>query len=751
MPLTAHIPIPAIVWQPVAPPMQIALGAGVLCGLAVWAYLRVRSGHRTASTILLLMRLCVIGAVTTLLLGPSREQPREDSTQQSRLTILLDTSESMLTEDCGADARIDYVVRQVLDPSQLQRLQADFQVSLLGFDERVRPLPQGQLEQDPSALATGRATNLAESVTGALAQMNPQAGDAVILISDGRDTNDVSLQPAAALAESKNVPIYTVGVGGTESSVDAALLAVPLQDYLLPNEPGGILVKVYQAGLENQTATIRVKQGETVDQYPVRFNDTGVVELQVPIRQAEPGQYEYEVSIDAVGEEAEVSNNQQVLFCEVMERRIRVLLLEGQPFWDSRFPAQALRKDERIELTQITQLGTGNRETIVSRVEDRGPQLPGSPAEWAEYDVVMLGRSLEHVLDETSAGELVNFVGRGGHVILMRGLPYDPQSPGGESIGDSLRVIEPVVWGNGQLQELSVELTPSGRVSQWLTPVKMGVDVASAFERLPGFDVMPAVVREKPGTLVLARAHALRGPSDGGQPALVTMNYGRGTVAAVMGEGHWKWSLLTPENEDLRGFYEVLWSNLVRWLAMGGDFQPGQQVAMTLSRVASRLGDELTIDVTYKHEPAIGADPVLELTGPDGAPVDVALHRLPGGSPRFRATLAPEAAGIHRVALTAPGMSPSEIARNFSVYDVNLERLQTAANAMPLRILAEHSGGAFYQAEFVDDLHDQLRRHQQSLLTPPTLEYLWDQGVIMTLLLVWMGLEWIFRRLTGLW
>lgn len=234
-------------------------------------------------------------------------------------------------------------------------------------------------------------------------------------------------------------------------------------------------------------------------------------------------------------------------------------------------------------------------------------------------------------------------------------------------------------------------------------------------------------------------------------PALVTMNYGRGTVAGVLGEGHWRWSLLTPENEDLRGFYDTLWSNLVRWLSMGGDFQPGQQVALTLSRVASRLGDELSVDVAYKHEPAIGADPVLELEGPDGTSAEIALHPLPGSSPRFQATLEPDQVGVHHVTLTAPGMTPAEIRKSFSVYDVNLERLQTAANAMPLRILAEHSGGAFYQAEYVDDLQDQLRRHRQSLLSPPRLEYIWDQGVIMTLLLVWMGLEWIFRRLTGLW
>ena len=150
MALIPHSPTLAIVWQPVAPPLQIGLGAFVLCGLAVFAYVRVMSSHRTASTVLLVMRLCVIGAVATLLMGPSREEPQADSSQQSQLTILLDTSESMLTEDCGSDPRIEYVARQVLDRQQLSELQEDFQVNLLGFDERVHPVPLTRLQQAPT-------------------------------------------------------------------------------------------------------------------------------------------------------------------------------------------------------------------------------------------------------------------------------------------------------------------------------------------------------------------------------------------------------------------------------------------------------------------------------------------------------------------------------------------------------------------------------------------------------------------------
>ncbi len=63
----------------------------------------------------------------------------------------------------------------------------------------------------------------------------------------------------------------------------------------------------------------------------------------IPVQESEPGQYRVDLSIDAVENEAELANNQQTVFCEVMKRRIRVLVLEGQPFWDTKFLAESLR------------------------------------------------------------------------------------------------------------------------------------------------------------------------------------------------------------------------------------------------------------------------------------------------------------------------------------------------------------------------------------------------------------------------
>lgn len=746
-------PLAAWVWQPIAAPLHILGGGVLLAALAVFAYVRVYATQPKSAIALLAMRLAAIGAVSVLLLGPSREKPRPDEQHAPRLTVMVDTSESMRTADCGERARIAHVAENVLNASLLDRLRAEFRVELRGFDERAHPLSLETLRADPALVATGRATHLAESVAGVVAQLDAERdGDVLLVVSDGRDSEDAAIEPAAAAAKAKRIPIYTVAVGGQSTAPEAAVLAVPMQESLYPGESGAIQVKIFQSGLSGRSTTLRFQHGETVTEYPIEFGERNVVEMQLPIKQDEPGRYRFDVSVDAVGDETELANNAQTVFCEVMKRRIRVLLLEAQPFWDTKFLAESLRKDERVELTQITQLAVEKRETIVSRVENASPKIPATAEEWANFEVIILGRGMERILDADAVRLLAaRIVDGGGQLILARGRPYDANTDAGQAIAEAFAPLEPVTWGSFELQQLSLELTPSGRGSPWLAPIKMGIDVADAFARLPGFDVMRTVDAEKPATLVLARAVALGGPEASNQPAIVQMNYGRGAVLAILGEGLWRWSLIKPEAQDLRGFYDAFWSNLIRYLALGGDFPPGQQVALQLSRTTARLGDPLTADVSYKIKGPEGESPRLELIAPDGTSVDVALHKQPGPAPRYRAALEPTVAGIHKVRVLAPGMTPAELEQEFNVYDVNLERLYTAANPLALQQLAEQTGGQHLTDDGVGELENLLERHLASLEVPPQLEFIWDQGWILAALLGWMGVEWIVRRTAGLW
>lgn len=751
----------ALTWQPVAPPTLILGAAAVMAALSVFAYVRTLRDRPVAGSVLCAMRMATLTALTALLLGPSDVRPAPPNAVRPPLSILLDTSESMLTTDDGGTCRLDAARSGWLSEATLAALSRDFDVELNGFDDDVRPLPRQKLAGPSSELATGRTTRLADSVAASVARMrrSPE-GAAMLVVSDGRDSADAAIQPAAALARQRQLPVFTALVGRDSNVSDAAVLAVPMQDYLLPGESGALLVKVYQSGLGTAAGTLVVRQGDRKQSLPVSFQGKPVVELQVPVKHEEAGQYEYVVSLEPLAGEATDTNNATTVFCDVQRKRIKVLLIEGSPYWDTKFLAQSLRKDERIELVQISQLSKAKRETIVTRTDAASPQIPKSADEWSAYDVVILGKRIANVLSAESRGELAEYVSsRGGHVVFARGeylgeipLPQRPAPDGPEmKRANAIRALEPVTVGEAPIRDTRLTLAPAGRLSQWLATSKMGVNVDQALARLPGLEQVPSSLREKAAAVVLARAvplNALEGAP--GPPAIVQMNVGRGSVLAITGDGLWRWSLLDDDHQDLVGFYDAFWSNLVRWMTMGGDFAPGQQVSLKLARTTSRLGDPLSVDVVCKHLPADGQLPKLIVSDAAGRTEEIVLERRPGREPRFQASLKPAATGVFRVSLQSPGLTPAEQEQRFSVYDVNEERLNTQVDATSLKILAEHTGGEFYEVSECDKFLLRLKRHLVSLQAPPQTEYLWDDWRIMAALLICAGVEWIARRRMGL-
>jgi hypothetical protein len=739
----------AWIWQPIASPLQIIAAGVVLAALTIFAYARTFTDHKITSAILLAMRLALVLGVVVLMMGPSRVPPSSDDFLRPNLAIVLDGSQSMLTEDCQNMSRMRFAKSKWLTADRLRRLNDTFDVELYLFDDQLKAISRGLLYRGDEQVASGSVTRLSESVRDAVNCMPIDAkGAAMLVISDGHDTEGAPIQPAASLAQGRDIPVFTLPLGRAAERADITVLAVAMQDYLLPNEPGAILVKVYQSGLDDAKTTLILRHGEEKHQVPIDFNNQRMVEVQVPIQEEEEGQYEYVIEVEPVGEEAEHNNNSQVVFSEVQKKRIQVLILEGQPFWDSKFLAQSLRKDERLAITQITQVSPDKRETIVTRVDGPARKLPETAEQWANFDVVILGQGLEKMLDVSAAEQLVEFVSnQGGHVIFSRGQAYDPESPEGMELAEALAPLEPVQFAPGSREKVMLAVAPAGRVGYWFSPAKLGMDIEDAWGRVQGFDWMPNVESVKPVTVVLARASITGDPLvDSSHPALVSMRQGRGGVVGMLGEGTWRWSLLAPENRDLAGFYDTFWSNMVRWLAAGGDFQPGQQVSMHLSRSSVRLNDNMEVDVVYKFAPQGGAEPVLEVTESSGETRQVALERTPGRVPRYRGTWQPVGLGVHNVKLVAPGMVPDNIERKFNVYHFNIERLETSANPMPLQVLAEHTGARCFQPHQGEELIATLKAHRDSYQKPKELEYIWDRWSVMLLLLIWGGTEWILRR-----
>lgn len=743
-----------ILWQPFFPPVAILSGAAAIVLLCLWSYARSLRQRPALATGLAAMRILLVAVIATVLMGPSRLPEQDLQQARSTLHVLVDTSASMQTPDADGRPRLTFAVEQWLSGDAAAALAAEHEIKLMAYDASPRPALAQALARPVEQVAVGPSTSLGESLHHALDGL-PQGGDgsAILVLGDGRDTVEQPMAPLGARARARSLPIYTVTLGGPQFGRDVAVTAMPQQEYLLAGEEGQLLVTVLQNNDEPLESQLSLRCGDWTDQRPLDLAVGNSLTVPVPIRHAEPGLYEYEVSVLPVADEVEERNNSTRVFVEVTAARFKVLLLEGQPYWDTKYLAQSLRKDDRIELTQITHVTPDRQQRVVTRTEEQSAVVPQSLEDWATYDVVVLGRSLEGLLDADTAAQLPQYVSqRGGRVIFVRGQAYDPATPDGREMGRILAPIEPVVWGRGALHDQTLALSPLGRVHPSFTSLSPGRAPESLLAMLPKLLAVPVVQREKVGASVLAVAQSAgaAASTEGGQPALLAMPYGRGMVVAFIGEGLWRWNLQARQQPELDGVFDAFWSNMIRWAVMDSQFTPGRDLSLRLSKRSVQVGQELRLDVVSRLGRQQEAPGTMTVIDPDGAEHVVALAARENSRLRFDGRFSTDRPGVHRVLLKPSDPDEPAVETCFYAYDVNLERLMSAANPQAMLELAEASGGAALDPLRPEALREVLAKQRAAMLVPPRPRFIWDSGWAMMALLGWAGAEWLGRKRGGL-
>jgi hypothetical protein len=779
--------IAAIFLRPALPPIVIGFGTAVLFGLAVLAYRRSTAARErpVASLGLMAMRIIGILAVASILLGPSVIPPTVDREMRPKVTVLIDVSESMRTPDCGPRSRFEAMSDNWLEPSAMDPIVAVAEVDLRLVGERSEQVGRSAVGQLPADAANAKATRLLEAVTDVLNETlgggtAADAGRRILVLSDGRDTTGGSPSPAIELARNRGVPIDTVTFGAAVLRRDLAVQSAPTQEFLYADEEGGLIVRLQQTGLPLSEVNVEVKvngpEGVSTTSHPMDLRGRTVAEIQIPIRHATPGQYEYLISVAGRPEEIDTTNNVQTLFVDVSKAKARVLLLEGQPSWDMKFIAQALRKDPRVELTQVSRLSDKRTEVIVSGGSSRDGSKDGqastgkpgagsagkgeaarilAPESLAKFDVYILGRGIERFgSPELAAALRDRVVERGAGIIFARGAAYAADQ---DSFAAALGPVEPVTFaarGKPPLKNVRVALTASAASMPWLGSERLGIDLASNADRLAPWPLLHRVDRVKPATIVLARALATGEATEGAEdddnpPAIVAMRVGRGTSVGLLGEGIWKWALVDRDRERFEGVYERCMQGLIRWVASGGDARPGQEVTLRLGSQSAKIDDSVTIEVLLDE--VISPMPTsVTLKHPDGMNELLPISPSPASPLRLDGSFRPSRAGTYMVTLETPGAQPAMQQRFVSAFDPSVERINTSSDPTGMGTLAERTGGRVFAPDEAAKYPEHVRRHRFATIASQEAIWVWNRFPILLMLCTWFGLEWILRRRAGL-
>ncbi|MBS0263142.1 MAG: VWA domain-containing protein [Planctomycetes bacterium] len=738
-------------------------------------------------------------ALLIVLLNPSWQIRIPPPAEKPRLAILIDESASMSTSDLGPDKSRFEVATEIAEVCAA-KLAETYDVDVRTFSKQLLPTTtQAVKQRRPDGLITDLAGAITQGIDSARS-----SGQSLLVLSDGNH-NAVGGTPrvlaAAALARSREIPVFTKTLGSDAEIHDLALRPQNPQQLAFAGQVVPLTALVRRRGnAPGAVSVILELDGKEVSRQAVYVTAGSEAEVRFQVDQAQRGLYRYEVRVETFPGEATEINNYGAFVLRVVDEPIQVLLVEGKPYWDAKFLARSLAADPSLELhslvrvtptrfLQRTLLRDGQPPTGAGRTSQAKPgdsQTPpaavpgeGQPAEsevvpgdtgasqspvrgaltesWrvvpeganvladakrlGAYQVVILGRDSDVFLSEEAISNLRQWVASdSGALVCFRGMPTS-------SSDERFEKLLPVQWQKSSEARFRMVLTERGRDLHWFDSPQGGT--VDALPSLPALATSSPGERPKPLANVLASASG-NGTVDA--PAVTYQPYGGGRVVVVEGAGMWRWAFLPPAYADYDAAYGTLWQSLLRWLVAGAGLLPGQDLALRTDQVTFPSGETATATLLVRREAAQGPIPAIELSG-NGIDtprqfVPTPLGDLPGV---FRLDFGQLAEGRYQARIAGQPADKSGATTVFDVRSLSEEQLDKKARPDLMARIAASTGAIDFSSATADEIvkafqaHLEQSRHERIQRTTA-----WDRWwVLAGIFFCWMC-AWVLRRSGGL-
>jgi len=741
-------------WTPYTSWNWIAAGIIVIFIALVWRTLRASHGPRPGLRLLWMgLRGTLLGLLLLILLHPHRVERREFR-EPLDVAVVLDNSASMtLVDEPGGAPRLDKLKENIQHLKEL----AGNGVRLRWY----RFASDAQPVSTPETLtATGRFSRIGKALETVLGDERTRDLGAVILVSDGQTFDPDSARRAARLYQQANIPLYTRLVGTPEEASDIRLSDLAATQASLYNPQVRLTGSLHAPGFSGRTVLVSVRCEGRVIYENFEAVKENVQPLELIFDTPFKGFRRYEVEVRPQAGERLADNNTGVVGAEVLDRKIRVIYMEGTPRAGHHLE-NALETDPDIEVTsfyfpQSTSFEASRK--IPFAVDANGRKIyniahpvkgyPRTLEEMLTFDVVINSDIYKEAftleqLDLTVA--LVEehgggFVMVGGHTAFGAG-HYD------ETVIDKLMPVD--VYGNEGIASRINLGVPEEMLDHPIMALGATREETAQIwrERFPGFSGMNAVNRAKPGARVLA-FNTNKSNEYGPEVIFAVQQIGRGRTMAFTSDTTQSWGSRfhtkfgTPEDPNL--YYRRFWNQTVRWLAADRIRRKSGELRVNLDHTVLTPGETVAVRIPFPPgHPDASITLKRGLPDKETTPVELVRDEV---SRTWHAEVPLEIEGewIFTARMPQPDLDPLFARALVNVIPDTREYDSTAANRDLMAELARIGSGRVLgddPATWTVEVDRQGSR---------IIEYgrraSWDRWWVMGLLLALLTVEWGLRR-----
>jgi len=690
----------------------------IIAGIAYTYYIYRYTIPQTSmflKSILILLRATAISLIVILIFEPTLIIKYNRSIDPVNL-IFVDNSHSIVNRD--STDRVKMVDEFLNDYSQSVNGENLFYSFSSSIDTIANP-------NDNKLGFIGNRTNF-EKLRTFLNESKLNIASATI-ISDGI-INDGS--SSASHFERIGIPIYTVSIGDTTVQADVGIKKVIYNDLIYTKSSTELRAVLFNQYLADKNVTVFLyEDSKLIDQKNVRLASSGLNNVSFTYTPQSPGEKNLLISVSKLENEETFDNNKYPFVINVLDDKIRVLLVAGAPSYDLTIIKQILNSNEKIRVNEIIQIAKNK----FIPDDNFGTKIDSSDI------ILMIDFPAQHS-PPTLISNLTDAIKnkkKSFYFILSQSvdqrklssfdiyLPFKIQN-----FSNEFREVVPNVIS---LADPLIS-TSSSNITLW--------------NDLPPIFQTESKISATSGSKVLVNSKYKN--IDTKTPLIITRSIGESRSITLNGFGIWKWKLQRNKKTDF--LLESFLNNSIKWLY--ADKQKQRIFVSPIKKVFAQT-DEIEFRASIYDETLTPRnDAIVTITAISGNEnFNFELTSIGNGIYEGKLDISKSGNYNFDSSIELDNSTIIGTSGKFIISNIDIENINYVLNKNYLKLISNITSGKSFEISAYDNLFDALNFNSKTRISNESIsseDNIWTNEWILGLIVILFSLEWFLRKKKGL-
>jgi len=635
---------------------------------------------------------------------------------KSEIYLFVDNSNSIAVKD--SSQRVKQIKNLV---SSLSKINPE-NVKILLFGNKIDSLTPDNLSGINLSATRTNYSKIIEKMNSNRDHLN-----SAVIISDGIITDGVD---PSYEAEKLQVPLFTVAIGDSTPKNDVSIYNVVSNQIIYAGKQTQIEVQIKNLGYGGKISKVTLfEEGKISSSQDVVLNEFGLNRVYFNYKAVTGGEKKMNITVTPLPGEASKINNNKVFYLNILDTKLKVCLIAGNPSADVSAISSALEIDKNILVKKLIQVSTNKF------WNDIKPTVVDSS------DILFL-------IDFPSLNSPHDLVDKIFSSIERLNKPYFIMMSSGVDL-TKLKIYEKLLpFSINSINSGTIKVQSELISDNYSAYFSNSGNTKEIWNNLPPITQFAAGFTCKPGSNILVKSNVRN--MNFNNPLIISRNLGMQKTFSILAGDIWNWELQSADSHP--GFYINFINDIVKWLSTSNK---------------NRQFNIITDKKTYFQNEQVQF--TAELYDQTFSPIDTANITIQISEKANKTSLnfSPQGNGIYTLEYTTPetgdfnyqgfaGINNSTIKSNegrFSIEEIQTEKLDTQMRPFFLKTLAKVTNGKYYSIDDYSNLKDKLIRINNN----PTKEYsvksefrLWGNNQILVILILLLAIEWILRKRSGM-